>query len=77
MFFKEDHTFRDIQEKSLLQWLDEMEIHEDIAVRSGVRFVREYISYLEKEVSNLEHKNVKKEEYLKKYREKMNKIVEE
>ena len=35
MFTKEDNTYNDIREKSLLQWLDEMEQHEDIAVRSG------------------------------------------
>ena len=36
MFFKEDTTFNDIRDKSLQQWLDEMEQHEDVAVRGGV-----------------------------------------
>ena len=40
---KEDTTFNDIRERSLNQWLDEMEQHEDIAVRGGVRLTREYI----------------------------------
>lgn len=30
MFIKEDTTYNDIREKSLLSWLDEMEQHEDI-----------------------------------------------
>ena len=46
MFKQEDTTFNDIREKSLLQWLDEMEQHEDIAVRGGVRLCREYVQYL-------------------------------
>ena len=35
MFIKEDNTYNDIREKSLLQWLNEMEKHEDVAVRCG------------------------------------------
>lgn len=31
MFIKEDNTYNDIREKSLLQWLNEMEKHEDVA----------------------------------------------
>lgn len=33
MFNREDNTYNEIREKSLFQWLDEMEKHEDIAVR--------------------------------------------
>ena len=29
----EDNTYNDIREKSLMQWLDDMEKHEDVAVR--------------------------------------------
>lgn len=36
MFNREDNTYNEIREKSLFQWLDEMEKHEDIAVRGGV-----------------------------------------
>ena len=42
MFFKEDTTYNDIREKSLLQWLEEMERHEDVVVRGGVKLCREY-----------------------------------
>ena len=37
MFIKEDNTYNDIREKSLLQWLNEMEKHEDVEVRGGVK----------------------------------------
>ena len=30
MFGRPDHTYNDIREKSLMQWLDEMEQHPDI-----------------------------------------------
>lgn len=40
MFINEDTTYNDIRERSLLQWLDEMEHHEDVAVRGGVKLCR-------------------------------------
>ena len=43
MFIQPDHTYRDIQEKSFQQWLDEMEQHEDLAVSGGVKLAREYV----------------------------------
>ena len=45
MFNREDNTYNEIREKSLFQWLDEMEKHEDIAVRGGVKLTREYIQH--------------------------------
>ena len=53
MFFKEDTTFNDIRDKSLQQWLDEMEQHEDVAVRGGVKLTREYVQYLKDEITEL------------------------
>ena len=49
MFIQPDHTYRDIQEKSFQQWLDEMEQHEDLAVSGGVKLAREYVQYLKDE----------------------------
>ena len=66
MFFKEDTTFNDIRKKSLLQWLDEMEQHEDIAVRGGLRLCREYLQYLEEKNQKLAEENELKNSYLKK-----------
>lgn len=68
MFTRPDNTYNDIRERSLLKWLDEMEQHEDIAVRGGVRLAREYMEHLKKEIAKLEDANKLKEEYLKKMR---------
>lgn len=66
MFNREDNTYNEIREKSLFQWLDEMETHEDIAVRGGVKLTREYIQHLKDENKRLEEQNKLKNEYLKK-----------
>ena len=66
MFNREDNTYNEIREKSLFQWLDEMEKHEYIAVRGGVKLTREYIQHLKDENKRLEEQNKLKNEYLKK-----------
>lgn len=66
MFFRKDNTYNDIRDKSLMQWLDEMEQHEDVAVRSGVRLARDYIQYLKDENQKLKNENELKNSYLKK-----------
>ncbi len=65
-----DNTFNEIREKSLFQWLEEMEAHEDIAVRGGVKLTREYIQHLKEEIQRLESENDLKAQYLKKLKEK-------
>ena len=69
LFGTEDNTYNDIREKSLMQWLDEMENHEDIAVRGGVKLSREYVQHLKDEIKRLEDENELKARYLKKLRE--------
>ena len=54
MFNREDNTYNEIREKSLFQWLDEMEL------------TREYIQHLKDENKRLEEQNKLKNEYLKK-----------
>ena len=66
MFFKEDTTYNDIREKSLMQWLDEMEDHEEIVVHGGVKLCREYIQHLNARIKKLEQENELKNDYLKK-----------
>jgi len=66
MFIREDNTYNDIREKSLLQWLVDMEQHEDIAVRGGVKLCREYMQYLKEKNKRLEQENELKNSYLKK-----------
>lgn len=67
-----DNTYNDIREKSLLQWLEEMEEHPDVAVRGGVKLAREYLQYLKEEVKRLEDENDLKVQYLKRLKEKYN-----
>ena len=66
MFLKEDNTYNDIREKSLMQWLEEMERHEDIVVRGGVKLCREYIQYLKDKNERLKEENELKNSYLRK-----------
>ena len=70
MFFKEDNTYNEIREKSLNQWLDELEQHEDIAVRCGVKLARDYVEHLKKENEKLKQQSELKSEYLKKLAQK-------
>lgn len=65
-----DNTYNEIREKSLLQWLDEMEQHPDVAVRGGVKLAREYVAYLKEEIVSLEQENELKLNYMKKVKEK-------
>ena len=66
MFLKEDKTYNEICKKSMSQWLCEMEQHEDVAVRCGVKLCRDYVEQLEKRIQRLEDENELKNSYLKK-----------
>lgn len=66
MFIKEDTTYNDIREKSLMQWLDELEQHEDVAVRCGVKLARDYVNHLKIENERLQQQCELKNQYLKK-----------
>ena len=70
MFKIEDNTYRDLRERSLLQWLEEMEAHEDIAVRGGVKLCRDYMAYLEEQNRRLKEENELKNSYLRKLAQK-------
>ena len=66
MYFTEKSEYNDIREKSLEQWLNEMEQHPDIAVRGGVKLTREYVQYLQDEIKRLRSENDLKAQYMKK-----------
>ena len=70
MYFTEKSEYNDIREKSFLQWLDEMEQHEDVAVRCGVKLAREYTDYLKEENEKLREEIKLKNSYLKKLAQK-------
>jgi len=65
-----DNTYNDIREKSLLQWLEEMSEHDDIAVRGGVRLAKEYMQYLKDENSRLQAEIELRNDYLRKLKKK-------
>lgn len=65
-WLREDTTYNDIREKSLMQWLDEMEQHEDVAVRCGVKLAREYMEHLKDENERTKAELKLSHEYLKK-----------
>lgn len=66
-----DNTYNEIREKSLDQWLDEMEKHPDIAVRCGVKLCRDYMRHLSDENDKLKAENELKNEYLRKLKERI------
>lgn len=68
MFGKEDNTYQEILEKSVEQWLSDLDTHEDIVVRGGVKATKDYITSLKKQIVMLEEKNQLKDSYLKKIR---------
>ena len=51
---------------ALMQWLDEMEQHEDLSVSGGVKLAREYVQYLKDEIKRQEESNQLKIDYMKK-----------
>ncbi|SEF80130.1 hypothetical protein [Lachnospira multipara] len=66
MFTRPDDTYNNIRKRSLEQWLSEMEKHEDVAVRGGVKLTKEYLAHLEEEISRLKDECKLKDDYLKK-----------
>lgn len=65
MFGIKDDTFNITREKAYFGWLDEMETHEDLAVRDGVQLARDYVDYLKQENARLREENELKNSYLK------------
>lgn len=66
MWTSEDNTYNDIRRRSVDQWLEQMQVHEDLAVRGGVKVTREYIEHLEAQINKLKDENQLKNQYLKK-----------
>lgn len=74
MFGREDNTYDELRENSIEQWFKDIDRHDDILVRGGVKVTRDYIADLKKKITMLENKNLTKDRYLKKLRSE--KIVE-
>ncbi|MCQ2492765.1 MAG: hypothetical protein MJ087_06975 [Lachnospiraceae bacterium] len=71
MFFGQvDRTFENLRERSVEQWLEEIDGHEDLVVRGGVKVTREYIADLKKQIENLKRSNALKDQFLKQMKQK-------
>lgn len=70
MFDEEDKTYYKLREKSVMKWLDDLRVHRDVEVRGGVEITIEYIESLQKKIKYLEDKNLLKNKYLKKMKDK-------
>lgn len=66
MYIKEDYTYRQMKQDSVMQWLNELLTCEDIVNKQGAKVTLEYIEILNKRIKELEEKNALKDEYLKK-----------
>lgn len=66
MFEREDKTFQNLRENSVNEWLSQIENHDDLLVRGGVKATREYIESLKKQIEVLNEKNELKDKYLRK-----------
>ena len=69
MWQKEDHTYNETRERAVLQWLEEIETHEDLVVRDGVRVTRDYILYLKKKIEEMGSLNRQKDAFLKRLKQ--------
>ena len=71
MFVQEDKTFENLRERSVEQWLCDIEDHEDLLVRGGVKVTREYIADLKKQIENLKAGSELKDQFLKQMKDKL------
>lgn len=69
MWKREDNTYNETRERAVLQWLEEIETHEDLVVRDGVRVTRDYILYLKKKIEEMESLNRQKDTFLKRLKQ--------
>lgn len=74
MFIKQDETYNEMRKKSAVQWLTELVEYGDMVNKSGARITIEHIEHLNKKIKELEASNALKDEFLKKMKNKVNKI---
>ncbi|MDO4976918.1 MAG: hypothetical protein Q4E53_06625 [Eubacteriales bacterium] len=77
MFFKEDRTFREIQRRSVEDWLSQMEMHDDLLARGGVKVTREYIQFLQDQIHFLQEQGQLKDQFLRKLKEDKRNLIRE
>lgn len=77
MFIKEDRTFREIQKRSVEDWLSQMESHEDLLARGGVKVTREYIQFLQDQIHFLKEQGQLKDQFLRKLKEEKRNLMKD
>lgn len=66
MFIKEDNTYNEMRESSMMQWLNDLIESENVVDRGGAKVTLEYIEHLNRKIKELEAKNALKDEFLRK-----------
>lgn len=66
MFIKEDNTYNEMRESSMMQWLNDLIKSENVVDRGGAKVTIEYIEHLNRKIKELESKNTLKDEFLRK-----------
>ncbi|MGN0268408.1 MAG: hypothetical protein ACI4D7_12120 [Lachnospiraceae bacterium] len=68
---REDNTYNDIREKSLMQWLNQVREEGSYIDACGAKLAMEYIAHLEDKIHLLEEKNKLKDEHMRKMKLKL------
>ncbi len=68
---REDNTFHEIREKSLMSWLKQVRAEGNFEDASGAELAMDYIQFLQDKIVKLEEKNRLKERYLKQLKQKL------
>lgn len=71
--FREDNTYDEIREKSLMSWLAEVQVRGSYVDVCGAKLAVEYIQSLQDKIRLLEEKNQMKDRFLRQMKEKSNK----
>ncbi|MGN0294067.1 MAG: hypothetical protein ACI4D3_08705 [Lachnospiraceae bacterium] len=68
---REDNTYNDIREKSLMSWLTQVQDTGSYNDACGAKLAVEYIQYLKEKIEMLEEKNRMKDQHMKKIKQKL------
>lgn len=68
---REDNTYNDIREKSLMSWLAGVQETGSYIDACGAKLAVEYIQYLKEKIEMLEEKNRIKDQHMKKIKQKL------
>ena len=70
MFGKDDTTFKEMRENSVMQWLNEAANSGDFVSESGAKLTMDYIKSLQDAIQEEKKKNALKDDFLKRLKQK-------